>query len=362
MMNAIFCTTPFQVIVAFKIFKNNAKCTDIFILNQFEGHKELCQRIEEINCFRKIKIINEEMVYGLNHKKKTKLGMRLDLIKAYCSLDKIVNKIIPNIREYTDIYVSCNAFIPRIVRLDCQKNGYGTKFHFFDDGIGSYCISSTYRQSIRDKAARFFILGRKTIYEEYDLFLFMPELYEQLNPSSQYIVRKIEPVTKKDSIYLDKVYQGCDMEIQEKFIYFDTVRKEIGTDELNENNNEVIRRMIGILGEDNFIVKTHPRDKTRYINCKYIDSGTLPMEALYCHYDFTEKVLISVFSTAVFTPKIIFDQEPYVILLYKIFRPDLQFVAEADKFCRTIKLLYKDFSRIIIPESKEELYRSLDNM
>ena len=63
-------------------------------------------------------------------------------------------------------------------------------------------------------------------------------------------------------------------------------------------------------------------------------------------------VIFAAFSTAQFTPKLLFDKNPYIIFLYKIF--DLE-VKGADEMIERFAHTYKYKSKIFVPKCMEEI-------
>ena len=64
------------------------------------------------------------------------------------------------------------------------------------------------------------------------------------------------------------------------------------------------------------------------------------------------KTIISIFSTTCITPKLMFGQEPRVIMLYKLLGRDYSFFGEGMiEFVEKVKNSYVDKSKFFIPES-----------
>lgn len=69
-------------------------------------------------------------------------------------------------------------------------------------------------------------------------------------------------------------------------------------------------------------------------------------------------ILISYISTALATPKLMFDKEPYILLLYRLVESTVD-VSSVDNYYRELKKLYTNPERVFIPETEEELMRSI---
>lgn len=69
------------------------------------------------------------------------------------------------------------------------------------------------------------------------------------------------------------------------------------------------------------------------------------------------KILMSVFSSACIMPKIMFDEEPFVILLYKLIDVSDETAINSDiiDLVYKVKESYQNPERFVIPETFEEL-------
>lgn len=115
--------------------------------------------------------------------------------------------------------------------------------------------------------------------------------------------------------------------------------------------------------KDYISVKIHPSDTNVSLYEDFFcvqQSGLWELNILNINID--EYILFGIYSSAQFTPKILFDKEPYVILLYKLF-PNLfpdqaNLVGFVNKFISS----YKDKSRIVVPESFDEMIISINQI
>lgn len=81
----------------------------------------------------------------------------------------------------------------------------------------------------------------------------------------------------------------------------------------------------------------------------------IPWEIYNFYNKLEKKILISYNSTACFTPKIIYDEEPTIIMLFKIKELGIKNENYNDAFLKNIKKIYKDPQKIIIPTTFFEL-------
>lgn len=142
-----------------------------------------------------------------------------------------------------------------------------------------------------------------------------------------------------------------------------------------EDKNAYLSRELSLLelvaghtGISDMLVKMHPRTDD------YDASGikTLytkgPMEILPFFLDINKKTLISSMSTGLFTPKLLFDKEPALIVLYKLFMDIYDhFISDAAvrgryyEFIEGALCMYNDKSKVFAPKNMDELSEYLKN-
>ena len=77
--------------------------------------------------------------------------------------------------------------------------------------------------------------------------------------------------------------------------------------------------------------------------------------------DIEDKLLISVHSTACLTPKILFDKEPYVILLYKmVINHNWPYYQTMDQVIELFRQSYSEPEKVIIPENFDEYKKAIE--
>ena len=82
------------------------------------------------------------------------------------------------------------------------------------------------------------------------------------------------------------------------------------------------------------------------------------------HQDISDNILVTTFSTAVFSPKIICGQEPRVIFLIRALLENNGSESEGkmdsfDRFAMGVKEMYRDPSRVFIPRTLDEMIAQL---
>lgn len=357
MRNAFFCTTPYQVLTAFTLSKQIKGQSDIYIIDQFAKADQLVDAVKQSCRFEKVNLIQEFSIFRMKREGAKASALRRRYIQIYLKLDKYVRKIIPDLSIYTDLFASCNSFVPRMFFMSAAKNKMDIRYHYYDDGIGSYYNGQIYRLSGFDYYARRFLLGKRAANIKYDVYLYSPDLFEKLLPNVLIDVHKILPIQRnaEDMKTIERIYSINSYNIiRQKIVFLDTVHAEMsypmGHEEVMREMNEIIEK----LGRENVIVKPHPRDIKKRFDCEYYEQPSLPMEVLCMHQDFSNKVLLSFFSTSLITPKMLYDQEPVLIMLYKVLGSTIN-IELKDKLCESMASIYKEKNRIYVPETKNEL-------
>ncbi|MDD2495186.1 MAG: hypothetical protein PHE29_08340, partial [Tissierellia bacterium] len=202
------------------------------------------------------------------------------------------------------------------------------------------------------------ITGSGKIIDRYDeLLVFKPELM----PKTNIKIKKIPPLNIKDVNFktiINYIFGYKKWIITEKIVFFEQP--------YNSTNlyNEIKKIADEILFE-NYIVKLHPRSKKdnyRYFNI--YENNNIPWEIICLNNDIESKILISFYSTATITNKILFNKEPILIFLFNL--PHLKEIHPLNddtiKFITEFKKTYKDPNRILIPDSIDSLKISLETL
>ena len=147
--------------------------------------------------------------------------------------------------------------------------------------------------------------------------------------------------------------------IEEKAIILDTIKSEVLSPEDAKKLDDIYDNICNILGYDNVIMKVHPRDKNNKSKIKKYLHTSIPFEYIKLESNIERKLLITLSSTAVVMPKILFNQEPAVILLYKLFNLKLGERDTRDSLYINCKSMYQNKAKFLIPKNMEELKTSL---
>lgn len=356
MKNAFFCSTPYQVLVAINIKMNFLMETtsDIYILNHLnfqEGRKISTILDEKLSIFNKVKYVD-----CINLSTSLKTGSDFEryrkIINAFRNVDLISQKYF-NFQDsqYDEVYFSTPNKMVQLATVYLYKKNKKLNINLFEDGLGGYTDnlrSMTWKEKIFQ-----ILTGSHKIFDYNKYYLFKPELYS--GAIKQKKLKKIPPLKnlEKDIKHaLNKTFTYTDENnIKERVILFEQPIE--GLDE--EINTKVINCINESFGK-NFIIKPHPRSKITNKNSNTLNTS-IPWEILVLNSDIENKILISYFSTALTTNKMVFNEEPYLIFLF-----NLAEVREQVNLPKDLSLFLKDFSKeyqnkekIFIPGNLQEL-------
>lgn len=364
---AYFCTTPYQIITAIALKKQTGQKADIYIVPQFKMAAQYAENIGKLNIFNNVRLVDTTSLES--HKAaRSKLLMHIGIVGQYFKVNKIGKEILIPDTEYTKIYVSSKAYIPRMAYLYCVKNDVNTELVYYDDGEGSYYNKYRIEATGIDKVIRRIIFGKKSIEGSHVLYLYNPELYRAINGNHwNGEIREIAHSIKKSNIkeHLSQIFDiGNQDLINEKVVILDVLKPGKYAEEDITKLYGIYERIRERFTFEQTIVKKHPRDKSTELGYyKCYENYNIPFECLCTQMDMDNKVLIAVSSTAVVIPKLLLGEEPVVILLYKIIKQINQsedYLKKQDMFYELCKKSYKDPDRFTIPTSYDELINILN--
>ncbi len=351
-----FCTSTYQLFSILSLAISRDEKSDLFIDPQFADAEAIAQRVESLGIFEGVYIIDSKKIYSKYISRESGIINHLQIARTYFHVGSISNIIVSNNATYKNIFVSSRAFIPRLYILNCYKKKQDVKVYYFDDGVGSYYGNSALNPSKADGMVRKVLFGKKALDFDQDRYLMFPEMYKKINGETPYQVWEIDRFFDHPqySDVLDKVFvPGNDVALPESAVILEELSGSFGKNK--EKLNSLYEYTLKAFGSSDLIMKRHPRSKEeKRKGFRYYQKSELPFEILCIRNDMNKKVLISVGSTALSTPKMITGQEPYVVLLYKFIQNEGMNQAPLDHFFTALKESYSDSDKVMIPNSFEE--------
>jgi hypothetical protein len=108
------------------------------------------------------------------------------------------------------------------------------------------------------------------------------------------------------------------------------------------------------------VCKTHPRSRVLPPKeLKRYDKAFVPVEVLYSEMkNLKDRILVGICSTAMFSPKLIFGVEPYIIDLHKLTYCNKTY----DDLMEKMQSMYSDRNKIFCPATMEEYLNLIKKM
>lgn len=236
--------------------------------------------------------------------------------------------------------------------------------YLYEDGLGTYLRSNN--STLTSNIDRFFskLTGRGAdkIYPE-KVLLFCPDFYEGIyqnkvekvagiyeNPEMEMLIRQIFP-QEDASIYCEYtfIYLGQPGDDYNKTRMIKTLECEKSIVQVLENTLK-----------ENVLVRPHPRQDVSLYENLNMDMRGISWE-LSCVNQLSEKsILIGRYSTAQFTPKILYGKEPILIFTNMIYPPEDEARSKnIDDVINRLIRIYSDKSKIYCPRTIEEFEKLL---
>ena len=360
------CTTPFQVVGAINIARSGCfpGGADIWLFDTFPNCGELAGNLRDLGLF--------DHVYEVDCGKISFFGKGKSAVSVQARA--FIQEVLPGRYvkvekglAYNAFYSSSRAHVKTILLNELLKRNPEMKITVYDDGLGCYLEQSHVLRTSkrRQKAER--LLGLKLFDpKKMNLMLYLPEiarLPEELRGCPVEEMPRLNWHGEEEKKLLKKIFGVSDAErYDEKVILFDNVRGAKGREEMFRGVDECFRVIVETAGYDNVVYKPHPRSvKEPEAEMKRVTSTGTPMEVLYAEMeDLSSRVLVAYNSTATYTPRMLFGEEPWVINLHRIVSSSLQEASET--LYQTFLPTYRNRERLLAPGSMEELKEILERI
>lgn len=311
--SAFLLWTPFQIFGAihFIVDKNLIGKADAYIIGQFSDADDIVNKVINSGIFSSVKYTHLQDIEK-NHKFWELIGLFISP-KAY--LKHIFNCELPAY-DYENIYYSVPSRFNDIFVLAHHK----AKVYGLDDGIGSY-INDVYLINLGKK----YELIKKILHKNHTVqaaYLFCPEFYNGPNHRPIFNLLDDNNTFSRVTPFIHNIfnYTNVDNYIAYKYIYLNQPVSDFADIATQIRVEKTIFNLISTTISPNLLVRLHPRE-THY---ELYDGNTIdqfnPMWELVSSDIIDEKYcLIACFSTAQFTPKLLFNKEPMLVFTYPLY-------------------------------------------
>jgi hypothetical protein len=244
------------------------------------------------------------------------------------------------------------------------------KLYFIEEGLGTYVKQElVFGEKSKINLVKFKMLRRQELVNKAIFRFTLPEY--MLNQDLKFQKPPYLSNTNEFKYALIDFFGGRKDVVEfsnSEIIYFEQVFN-IGNHDAEKaffEQESLIRDLL--LSNRNAKVKSHPRYFNALSNKYPVVETITPWEAVFLSIDINNKILISISSTSLVTPKIMQNKEPIVICLVKIFRKFLKQLLPSSShkeidniidFFYYIKTTYNEPERFKIPNSVQELNKIL---
>ena len=353
---AICCETPFQLLNAFNYTLNHDHKNieiDLYIRKDFWLDIELINRVKNSSVFDRVFIFEYRKNDLLSDNK-----IRFVKIERTFFPGWYINKRLLNGKAYRNYSCIFVAFV--------QPFEYGlihvnrdSELVYFDDGLASYTNNFPSEGFGRSRKILKALGQDVNIYRPEVLYINNKEFCSEAITNN---IKEFFPLKSAGPDFWQKIdyvfeYSNSGLYVKNKLVFL-SMPNDLNRIEFSER----VTRIISILNKRNCLIRPHPRDNRSFGDGISIDNHNDLWELVCLRQISDDNCLISIFSTAQFTPKMLYNKEPYLVFLYKLFS---DFFEESDRMSGMIDVIrshYSNPSKIIVVESFEELVDILDSM
>ena len=347
------CTTSFQIWGAVSLQLANRLKADIIVFDDLNGYREIAEGLQQTGLFENV--IPVDFYGSLKNKKDN----RPAIIRRMLTAERYVSRWIDKQTVYESLYTSSAAVSKSVFMRVLTKRLDRVGIVIYDDGIGSYQEKGRIKKGSQKFQRVKKMLGWQELLQNPDrILLYEPELYQAEDGVRVEPMPKIA-LTPENKAVLRRIFgeEEENLQFPQQVVLFDTFRLPNRKKEEEDRLDQVFCGIAEICGEDRVILKEHPRSLARSrAEVARLSRAGVPMELLYAHQeDLQDKILVALNSTALFSPKMLFDKEPYLVLLYKLTSDDPAVREKRDALYGKLTGMYSRADRILIPETEDEL-------
>lgn len=310
----VICNTYYQLIVVMQMAREiwNEDETDVVISNQSSGAFATCSNLRKTDVFHTVFWRENARICRPNSGVFRTLEKMKDIIIGIGDKEITTN-------HYDELVFYNPDIFTYGLYAKLKKNNEKLICSRFEEGILSYEDAEFLQNSrldICNKIRKY--IGKSTLEDDTEnYYCFYPEFYKgKLNPIA---VPKIADYRAIGKI-LQKLFnvRPENLVIKEKYIFFTSVYDFEGGEPIGEF--ELVQKVAEIVGKDNLIVKTHPRDVRdvfKNSGLHVYNNSEIPWEAIQLNNDFSSKVLMTVNSGSIVGANMMTEKKAKAFFLYK---------------------------------------------
>lgn len=351
-MIAFFAATPLQMFNCINIKETHfpKERADIFLMTYATDLSKFSESLKNSGIFENVTILS------VPFNKKGRLKFLLSYLFPSGKVKKNLQNNVYDIMFATRIGPAAIYYYSFLHHVNNK-----IRFEYYEEGIGDYWTDAYYLNFNSIKVIE--KIGYINPYKEkLSMWLYRPE-YTLVNKQCE--MHKIDKVSlnnewtkKMASVFNITKSLPADC----KLIYFEQPFFEQRG--ITVNDLILLKEMEPIISKDNIYIKLHPGSLSpkRFIDQGYkiLDFGDIPWEILIAFIELENVILAGISTTAIITPKLIYDMEPRVILLHKCVFDNKKY--KNSEFFDLIAASYKKSNKFIQPACRENIKTELEKL
>lgn len=352
-MKLIICNTYSQFIIATQLKLTLLKNTDLDIMlsDRSANVDKIIQPLKNLNVFNDVFFMEDKrFVY-----QRSKINSLLDVYNF--SLGSVSDL---SIKKYDEIIFYNLSFYLYSINDYYDKIGHKTNWSMMEEGIFSY--DTDFESGRRIKLIRKIrqIIGKNEISDKVKkYYCFFPELKNNIYG---WEIVKIPSLSQTQPLLIDlfKSIFNVDFEVSEqKYIFF---ASSSGIDGRSYSDHDVVSKIIEHVGTENFLVKVHPRDTSKF----YLNNGInvfknswVPWEIFQIVNSLDDRIFLTLDSGAFITVSAMLNSKVVGLFLLKDIETKDKHFSERKKNIEA--MIDKLHSNEICENIKYGSYKSLRN-
>lgn len=310
------CNSVYQIFVALwiKYYYYSDSKSDIIISDHMNQGEKLADKIKVLGIFE-----NVYYVRTLDFAKfKVKLN-RTQRIRASLFPNGMLHHFVDLRGKYSQLYIANVDYFSQLLFDALAHRNSEIKLNIFEDGMFTYSrlyekdYQSTYIP-VTNVIKRFL---HTCVYRKRTIFGHVNEML-MFNPGNMvwqpdFHVTALEKVRREDEHFREicnqafSFYESSDV-YDKKYIFLE---ESFFAEGAKLDDLEVVNKIADKVGHKNIMVKIHPRNpinRFEKLGIKTNHDTSIPWEVILMNTDFSDKVLITVSSSSILNPRLIFGQ------------------------------------------------------
>lgn len=369
MRNLYFCNTTYQLLFCINIaIMMTGDDTNDIILSDRTDFTVVAENLKKERIFDNITIIRSKEWDEREERERPGIWRRrLHLISSYAHLEKWMSEEYDLTLPRYDAFFACNMkdhVVAEVYAVLAQKNK-NLRFYEIEDGFGTYIAPPRFSDSerlfkrISLAAIRVPYLTEGKITKT---ILFFPELYM----NEDHVPKERLPLMDLRDPEIQGLMQrifGCEgTHLKKRFILLE---ESFRADGFENNSDQLLTEVIDLVGRENVLLKTHPRNGRSTYGEREVEAYDAPVawEALIASENIDDKVLVTCLSGSAVNSKLLYGSKCKIIFLYKLLEGDagylMQFPATRAYFDKFAK---KFDGEVFVPATHGELRQVIEKL